>query len=172
MTRCCNFNGQVLESCASASSATPASLIINRLAFQPVTICYVFDFYAVRLTDIDTSVEVARDHAVRFVAVTDSRKRKIRGLWKHGDRYYAQMRMEVEGGQTKPKRIALSATTLDQAREELMAFYADVIPTPADQVPAGSPVIQAYEINREWAQNPDSRQKRGRRCAEQDVRLE
>ena len=53
-----------------------------------------------------------------------------------------------------------------------MAFYADVIPTPADQVPAGSPVIQAYEIEREWAQNPDSRQNRGRCCAEQDVRLE
>ena len=71
-----------------------------------------------RRNDTDTSVEVARDHAVRFVAVTDSRKRKIRGLWRRGDRYYAQMRMEVEGGQTKPKRIALSATTLDQAREE------------------------------------------------------
>jgi hypothetical protein len=32
------------------------------------------------------------------------------------------------------------------SREELMAFYADVIRTPADQVPAGSPVIQAYEM--------------------------
>ena len=31
------------------------------------------------------------------------------------------------------------------SREELLAFYADVIRTPADQVPAGSPVIQAYE---------------------------
>ena len=72
-----------------------------------------------RRNDTDTRVERARDHAVRFVAVTDSRKRKIRGLWKRGDRYYAQMRMEVEGGQTKPKRIALNATTLDQARAEL-----------------------------------------------------
>ena len=31
-------------------------------------------------------------------------------------------------------------------REELLTFYADVIRTPADQVPAGSPVIQAYEM--------------------------
>jgi integrase len=62
---------------------------------------------------------VASDHAVRFVAVFDSRKRKIRGLWKRGDRYYGQMRMEVDGGQTKPKRIALNAITLDQARAEL-----------------------------------------------------
>ena len=30
-------------------------------------------------------------------------------------------------------------------RDELLAFYAEVIRTPADQVPAGSPVIQAYE---------------------------
>ena len=51
--------------------------------------------------------------------VTDSRKRKIRGLWRRGNRYYAQMRMEVEAGRTEPKRIALSATTLDQARAEL-----------------------------------------------------
>ena len=51
--------------------------------------------------------------------MTHSRKRKIRGLWKRGDRYYAQMRMEVEDGQTKPKRIALNATTLDQAKTEL-----------------------------------------------------
>jgi hypothetical protein len=30
-------------------------------------------------------------------------------------------------------------------REELLAFYTEVIRTPADQVPPGSPVIQAYE---------------------------
>ena len=29
------------------------------------------------------------------------------------------MRMEVEGGQSKSKRIALNAATLDQARAEL-----------------------------------------------------
>jgi hypothetical protein len=31
------------------------------------------------------------------------------------------------------------------SREELLAFYAAVIRTPADQVSAGSPVIQSYE---------------------------
>jgi hypothetical protein len=30
-------------------------------------------------------------------------------------------------------------------REELLDFYAEVIRTPADSVPSGSPVIQAYE---------------------------
>jgi integrase len=73
----------------------------------------------VRRNVADTSVKGAKNHAVRFVVVSDSRKRKIRGLWKRGDRYYAQLRMEVEGGQTKPKRIALNATSLDQARAEL-----------------------------------------------------
>ena len=34
----------------------------------------------------------------------------------------------------------------EMTREELLTFYADVIRTPADQVPAGSPVIQAYEM--------------------------
>ena len=30
-------------------------------------------------------------------------------------------------------------------REELLDFYAEVLRTPADSVPAGSPIIQAYE---------------------------
>jgi Terminase small subunit len=37
----------------------------------------------------------------------------------------------------------------EMTREELLTFYADVIRTPADQVPAGSPVIQAYERDSE-----------------------
>ena len=58
-------------------------------------------------------------HAPRFVAVFDSRKRKIRGLWKRGTRYYAQMRMDIGADQTKPKRIPLDAKTLDEAIAEL-----------------------------------------------------
>ena len=34
----------------------------------------------------------------------------------------------------------------EMTREELLTFYAAVIRTPADRVPAGSPVIQAYEM--------------------------
>ena len=33
----------------------------------------------------------------------------------------------------------------EMTRKELLSFYAEAIRTPADQVPAGSPVIQAYE---------------------------
>jgi Terminase small subunit len=40
---------------------------------------------------------------------------------------------------------AQNAQRAQMTREELMAFYAAVIRTPADQVPAGSPIIQAYE---------------------------
>ena len=51
------------------------------------------------------------------------------------------------------ERIAeLKNRMLDRAqmtRDELLAFYAEVIRTPADQVPAGSPVIQAYEQDSE-----------------------
>ena len=56
-----------------------------------------------------------------FVAVYDSRKQRIRGLWRRGSRYYAQMRIAVGAGVSKPKRIPLEAQTLDQARAELEA---------------------------------------------------
>ena len=61
----------------------------------------------------DTS-ESNESHAARFLPVFDSRKRKIRGLWQRGARYYAQLR--VDG---KPKRIPISGDTLDAARAEL-----------------------------------------------------
>jgi hypothetical protein len=40
---------------------------------------------------------------------------------------------------------AENAKRSQMTREELLDFYAEVIRTPADSVPAGSPVIQAYE---------------------------
>ena len=40
---------------------------------------------------------------------------------------------------------AQNAQRAQMTREELMAFYTAVIRTPANQVPAGSPVIQSYE---------------------------
>ena len=55
------------------------------------------------------------------MAVYDSRRQRVRGLWRRGKRYYAQMRVDVSGGVSKPKRIPLAADTLDQARAELEA---------------------------------------------------
>jgi Terminase small subunit len=40
---------------------------------------------------------------------------------------------------------AENAKRSQMTREELLDFYAEVIRTPADSVPSGSPVIQAYE---------------------------
>ena len=54
-----------------------------------------------------------------FEAVSDSRNRKIRGLWKRGDRYYVQLRIDLGNGKTAPRRIALNATDLTTARGEL-----------------------------------------------------
>ncbi len=68
----------------------------------------------------DNTDESSESHAAaKFLPVRDSRKRKIRGLWRRGDRYYAQLRIEVGNGHSKPKRIPLEATTLDQAKAEL-----------------------------------------------------
>jgi integrase len=58
--------------------------------------------------------ESKTSHAARFLPVFDSRKRKIRGLWQRGARYYAQLRV---GG--KPKRIPLIADNLEGARADL-----------------------------------------------------
>ena len=87
----------------------------NGKRFLPLCyeMCY---YYVMQRNDAPKSNE---SHAARFHPVFDSRKSKIRGLWQRGDKFYAQMRMEVEGGKTKPKRIPLDATTLDKARAEL-----------------------------------------------------
>ena len=51
----------------------------------------------------------ASEHGARFERVLNTRKEKIRGLWKRGHKYYAQLRMEVGDGQTRPKMIPLQA---------------------------------------------------------------
>jgi integrase len=54
-----------------------------------------------------------------FRAVFDSRNRRIRGLWKRGDRYYAQLRVDIGNGRRSPRRFALNASDLVNARAEL-----------------------------------------------------
>ena len=56
----------------------------------------------------------------QFIAVYDG-SATIRGLWRRGQRYYAQMRVDTGNGVSQPKRIPLEAETLDQARAELEA---------------------------------------------------
>ena len=54
-----------------------------------------------------------------FLPVLDSRKRKIPGLWMRGSRYYAQLRIDLGNGRTAPRRLALEASNLDEAKGEL-----------------------------------------------------
>lgn len=57
-------------------------------------------------------------HTARFVPATDTRKRKIRGLWIRNGKYYAQMRVDQGDGTTKAIRVPLKSETLDAARAE------------------------------------------------------
>jgi hypothetical protein len=62
-----------------------------------------------------------------FEPVCDSPGRKIRGLWKRGDRYYAQVRVArpAAGGNKRPVRIPLGAISLPEAVAELERLRAD-----------------------------------------------
>ncbi|MGC1323903.1 MAG: hypothetical protein WA849_17115, partial [Candidatus Udaeobacter sp.] len=55
-------------------------------------------------------------HRYRFTIVKDSRKRKVRGLWRRGEKLYMQTRVS---GEKSARRIPLKATTLEAAREEM-----------------------------------------------------
>jgi integrase len=62
---------------------------------------------------------LSRSRAPRFEAVLDSRKRKVRGLWRRGDCYYAQLRVDLGNGRTAPRRLSLEANTLEEAKAAL-----------------------------------------------------
>ena len=55
-------------------------------------------------------------HRYRFTIVKDSRKRKVRGLWRRGEKLYMQTRVS---GERSARRIPLKATSLEAAREEM-----------------------------------------------------
>ena len=59
------------------------------------------------------------NHAATFAAVFDSRKRRIVGLWKRGERYYGQLRVDLGNGRTAPRRIPIEADNLDAAKAAL-----------------------------------------------------
>ena len=69
-----------------------------------------------RATQSDTR---QRNHGGSFLPVFDSRKRKIPGLWQRDDSYYAQLRVNLGNGRTAPRRFALDASNLDEAKREL-----------------------------------------------------
>lgn len=60
-----------------------------------------------------------RKHSPSFLPVFDTRKRKVPGLWIRGTRYYAQLRVDQGNGRTSPRRFALDAGNLEEAKGEL-----------------------------------------------------
>jgi len=55
-------------------------------------------------------------HGYRFTIVKDSRNRKVRGLWRRGEKLYMQTRVS---GEKSARRIPLKATGLEAARNEM-----------------------------------------------------
>jgi integrase len=55
-------------------------------------------------------------HRYRFTIVKDSRNRKVRGLWRRGERMYMQTRVS---GERSARKIPLKSTDLESARAEM-----------------------------------------------------
>lgn len=55
-------------------------------------------------------------HRYRFTIVKDSRNRKVRGLWKRGNKLYMQTRVS---GERSARKVPLKSTTLETARAEM-----------------------------------------------------
>jgi hypothetical protein len=86
---------------------------------------FLFYFYGVQPNETASKVETAVPatnikrpvkHRYRFTIVKDSRNRKVRGLWRRGEKLYMQTRVS---GERSARRIPLKATTLEGAREEM-----------------------------------------------------
>jgi integrase len=62
------------------------------------------------------SVEHRAKHRHRFTSVKDSRNRKVRGLWRRGEKLYMQTRVS---GEKSARKIPLKSTALEAARAEM-----------------------------------------------------
>jgi integrase len=66
---------------------------------------------------INTDSKTNTHQKSHFIKVTDSRNRKIRGLWKRNEKFYVQMWVK---GEKSPRRIPLKATNLEEAKKEMV----------------------------------------------------
>ncbi|MEA3186591.1 MAG: hypothetical protein QOD99_421 [Chthoniobacter sp.] len=57
------------------------------------------------------------DHKRSFTSGGDARNRKVRGLWRRGDHFYAQVRVP---GEKSARKIPLAAGTLTEAKEAMV----------------------------------------------------
>jgi integrase len=69
-----------------------------------------------RTTPPTAKSKLSAKHRYRFTIVKDSRKRKVRGLWRRGEKLYMQTRV---AGERSARRIPLTASSLEAAREEM-----------------------------------------------------
>jgi hypothetical protein len=61
-----------------------------------------------RSSENSASHDQVHSPAVTFAKVLDGRKRPVRGLWQHGDRFYAQLSIEDFGtGAKRVRRVPL-----------------------------------------------------------------
>jgi integrase len=62
------------------------------------------------------NLEHRAKHPYRFTSVKDSRNRKVRGLWRRGEKLYMQTRV---AGEKSARKISLKSTGLEAARAEM-----------------------------------------------------
>ena len=98
-----------------------------------------------KFKNLNQRQEVFCQHIAAGLSGVEAFKRVTPGNPRDCDVKAAQMRRKPGVEQRIQQLMAENAQRAQMTREELLAFYAEVIRTPADRVPAGSPVIQAYE---------------------------
>jgi hypothetical protein len=76
---------------------------------------FYFDGVQSHATGSEQCSKTTKSH-LRFTHAKDARKRKVRGLWVRGERYYAQVRVP---GEKSARKIPLEAKTLTDAKEEM-----------------------------------------------------
>jgi integrase len=79
---------------------------------------FLFYFNGVRAHETESIKQKSgtASHRLSFNSARDARNRKVRGLWKRGDRYYAQVRVP---GEKSARKIPLKADNLTEAKEEM-----------------------------------------------------
>jgi integrase len=112
------------KSGASANFAIRATLLNCHFKSENLTLCdRMCDFYGMQCNapkrgSKADKAKVSIHEGSKFLAVIDSRKRKVRGLVQRNGKFYAQMRVTVPSGKSRAFRIPLVATRLDEAIKE------------------------------------------------------
>jgi len=90
----------------------------------------------------------------RFKKVKDARGHAVRGLWRRGTRYYAQLRVTDAAGATRSVRVPLEAATAAEAVAELEAKRVErrrgelVVVTHAPKL---ADAVETYKASAEFA---------------------